>query len=141
VARRCVRPPVWSLGGLDVLDKAVNTNEFFVHHEDVAAGAASSGSRDRWPGPLRDAVAPGAAMAKLAMRKRRRPSKWMPATTAGDDRAAAASRCDHRRSGELACSSLAGQRARPGHPSPDPTVVASVRSAADSAADHSRRPV
>jgi len=41
------RPPAWSMSGIGPLDRAVNTTEFFIHHEDVRR------ARDGWqPRPL-----------------------------------------------------------------------------------------
>jgi uncharacterized protein (TIGR03085 family) len=46
------RPPAFSMGGIGPLDKLVNTQEFFIHHEDVRRAQP-----DWAPRPLRPALA------------------------------------------------------------------------------------
>jgi len=48
-------PPVWSPASLESVDEAINTAEFFVHHEDVLRGAPGWGARDL-PGDLESAL-------------------------------------------------------------------------------------
>ena len=61
-------PPVWSPTRIEMVDKQVNTTEFFIHHEDVRRAA------DRWEPRVLDAAQEAALgkalkMSKLLMRR------------------------------------------------------------------------
>jgi uncharacterized protein (TIGR03085 family) len=69
VVRRLRTPPFWSLGAIGPLDRATNTLEFFIHHEDVRRAAPDWTPRplSREYGRALWSLVPGSA--RLALRK------------------------------------------------------------------------
>ena len=63
------RPPLWSLGAVGPLDRATNTVEFFVHHEDVRRGQPDWQPRRLDPQTTRALWHSVRGLARLALRR------------------------------------------------------------------------
>jgi len=63
------RPPAWSMSGIGPLDRAVNTSEFFIHHEDVRRAQPEWQPRPLPPGLGRELWKRLPTAARLGLRR------------------------------------------------------------------------